>query len=644
MKKVTRRNFISTTTKILVGAPLAGALGTLSGCTNKGRPNILVLMVDQMQTPPEGYGDNEGAIPGLKEIFGFRPLSDDNEYTRFFPGLMRLRKNAVVMRKHYTSSAACVPSRASIMTGLYPCQTGVTQTDGLFKGPNDVPFLDPAGAPTIGDWFRAAGYRTHYFGKWHVSETEQSEGLEPWGFEDYEKSVPEPHGGTASNLGVYRDVEFTNSIWDFFTQKASDDSGTPWLAVGSLVNPHDISAYPINWQTPFTNTPGVVDWQDYPPAIGIPPQGAISNLGGINEQNEIELNPDGFPQANGNLPSTYDETLDDKPRCQKDFSLKWGLAMQTNINAALHGTGYTSPMPFQLQGEHAKEWSLGYNQFYYYCHYLADLQLRKILQDLDDSGLAENTIVVFLSDHGELAGSHGGMIQKWHNAYEETVRVPMIISSPLVNENEMEMREVCQPTSSIDLAPTLLGLAGLSEVELREKIEEEGGHTVKALAGADLSYHVRGRRCGAIKGPDGEERSGVFFMTDDTITALSEVPDPQKETLYGYFVDNVDAHIAQGFDLARESVRQPNCVRALCTADWKLVRYTDPNGIEADEWELYCHLTDPVEAINLVDFSSGLLRADAAVDGMTQEELQAKLEELKGELARQEELAFGTST
>ena len=641
MKEVTRRKFITTTTSILAGAPLAGALGSLSGCANKGKPNILVLMVDQMQTPPEGYGDNEGAAKGLKEIFGFQPLSEDNEYAHFFPGLLRLRKNAVVMRKHHTSSAACVPSRASIMTGLYPCQTGVTETDGLFKGPEDVPFLDPAGAPTIGDWFRAAGYRTHYFGKWHVSETSESEGLEPWGFENWEKSYPEPHGCTASNLGAYRDVEFTNDIRDFFTQKAAEDSGTPWLAVGSLVNPHDISGYPINWQTPPGSTPGVVDWQDYPPAIGIPPQGAVSNLGGINEQNEIELNPDGFPQANGNLPPTYGEILNNKPRCQRDFSLKWGLAMQTLTNASLHDTPYKSPMPFQLQGEHAQEWSLGYNQFYYYCHYLADLQLRRILQDLDDNGLAENTIVVFLSDHGDLASSHGGSIQKWHNAYEETVRVPMIISSPLINRNETEMREIQQPTSSVDLAPTLLGLAGLSEDELRDKLEEEGGHTVKALAGADLSYHVRGRRCGAIKGPDGEERSAVFFMTNDTITALPEDPNPQKATLYGYFVANVDARIAQGLDLARESVCQPNCVRALCARDWKLVRYTDPNGVEADEWELYCHLTDPVEAVNLLDFCTGLLRDDAAVDGMTREELQAKLDALKEELARQEALACG---
>ena len=71
-------------------------------------PNILLIMVDQMQTPPEGYGPNEGAVQELKEILGFRPLSTGNSYTRFFSGLLRLRQNAVVLKKHYTASAASV--------------------------------------------------------------------------------------------------------------------------------------------------------------------------------------------------------------------------------------------------------------------------------------------------------------------------------------------------------------------------------------------------------------------------------------------------------------------------------------------------------------------------------------------------------
>ena len=282
MKKVTRREFISTTTKTLAAVSLSGVIGSMSSCSsdsdsNGSRPNILLIMVDQMQTPPEGYGAEEGMAQGLKEILGFRPLSPDNPYTQFFPGLMRLRQNAVVMRKHHTASSACVPSRACIMTGQYPTVTGVTQTDGLFKSADDVPFLDRDGIPTIGDWFRAVGYSTHYFGKWHVSEANQDTNyLEPWGFSDWKLSYPEAHGGSADNSGAFRDVGFADNVVDFLKKKKAASANAPWIAVGSLVNPHDCSLMPINWEMPGTpddpHGSGVVHWTEYPPPLQFPPK------------------------------------------------------------------------------------------------------------------------------------------------------------------------------------------------------------------------------------------------------------------------------------------------------------------------------------------------------------------------------------
>jgi len=112
-------------------------------------PNILLIMVDQMQTPPVGYGPTEGAVQELKDILSFRKVAAGNSYSQFFPGLLRLQKNAVVLKKHYTASAASVPSRCCIMTGEYPTVTGVTQTDGLFKSADDVPFLDSMEHPPL---------------------------------------------------------------------------------------------------------------------------------------------------------------------------------------------------------------------------------------------------------------------------------------------------------------------------------------------------------------------------------------------------------------------------------------------------------------------------------------------------------------
>jgi arylsulfatase A-like enzyme len=645
LKKILRKSSIISSMVLTCGAiglaETSGSSPEKEGKTEPSHPNILIIMVDQMQTPPEGYGPDEGVVQGLKEIFGFRPLTPDNEYTRFFPGLMRLRQNAVVFGKHYTASAACTPSRACILTGQYPVITGVDQTASLFTSDHDWTGLDPDGVPTIGDWFRAAGYTTHYFGKWHVSEVSgETKSLEPWGFSDYETSYPEPHGPNPENLGAFRDVVFADEVVKFLEKKGNDISGEPWLAVGSLVNPHDVCMWPVTWQTPPSPGIGVVPWSDFPPPPSIPSMGQKSRMITIGEKTfQVDLNPDGFPQENSSLPRTYYESLDSKPRCQKEIAYKWGLGIGSNLNLAfkLGNWGINSPLPFQLQGEYASAWSLHFNQFYTYCHYLTDFQIKRILQALDDNNLSDNTIVVFLSDHGEMAGAHGGMIQKWHNAYEESIRVPMVISSPLVNKNKEQMKVIQQPTSSIDLAPTLISLAGFDENKLQTKMKEiHGKAVVRPFVGADLSSLLKDTQKGNIPGPDGTPRTGVLFMSSDMITEPGPHMDDSYKALYQAFLDNVEKRISAGIPLSPGSVLQPNNVQAFCTGDWKIVRYFDPKGIEKDEWELYCLTTDPVEQINLVNFRTGEVREDVSVPGLTAEELKTKNAWLKTELAKQE--------
>ena len=654
--EMSRREFLSIPPKALAAAILSGSVGLAAGPGCSGgdgniepsHPNILLLMVDQLQTPPQGYGPHEGVVQGLKEIFGFQALSPDNSFTKFFPAFLRLRQNGVVLRTHYTASSACVPSRACIMTGQYT--TGVDQTTGMFKTPDDVTWLDPNGTPTIGDWFRAVGYTTHYFGKWHVSEPDFPDYLEPWGFSDWESSSPEPHGGPPTNLGAYRDVGFADNVVNFLSKKGEDRSKVPWFVVGSLVNPHDCSSWPVNWQMlDFDGGPdgGVVPWIDYPPPPPKPAEGdkSLAHPDYDPPGLPVELNPDGFPKDNCFLPPTFEETLDDKPRCQYEFSLKYGLAIKTKLKELES----LSPLPFQLQGENASAWSLAYNQFYVYCHYLADLQIRRMLQALDDNGLTENTIVVFLSDHGDMTGAHGAMIQKWHSAYEEITRVPMVISSPLVNPNKLEMREISQPTSSIDLAPTLLGLAGYNKAKLNEVKASIPFHAaVNDFVGTDLSPYIKGEKTGAIPGPDGHPRPGVLYRSNDMITELGHDPDPDTQQEYDNFLDNVEEVRLQGLPLASGPVIQPNNVRALCTGDWKIIRYVDPNvepnAVKPDEWELYYLVTDPIEKTNIVDFRTGDVRDDVIVPGWTTAELRAKNVQLKVELAEQESLLLNPAS
>lgn len=150
------------------------------------RPNILLITCDQYRFPRFSYGPNHGFVDDLKQILGFQGTVDaSNIYAKYFPGLLRLRNRAVVLRNHTIAASACTPSRATIYTGQYGTKTGVTQTDGLFKNGDseNFPWLDADGIPTLGTWMRHAGYTTHYFGKWHVSNP-PDHSLKRYGFDN----------------------------------------------------------------------------------------------------------------------------------------------------------------------------------------------------------------------------------------------------------------------------------------------------------------------------------------------------------------------------------------------------------------------------------------------------------------------------
>ncbi len=88
------------------------------------------------------------------------------------PTRTALRANGVEFHRHYAGSTACSASRATLFTGQYPSLHGVSQTDGISKSNTEVFWLDPNTVPTMGDWFRAGGYRSYYRGKWHISHAD----------------------------------------------------------------------------------------------------------------------------------------------------------------------------------------------------------------------------------------------------------------------------------------------------------------------------------------------------------------------------------------------------------------------------------------------------------------------------------------
>lgn len=391
-----------------------------------------------------------------------------------------LRERGLEFHRHYIQSAACAPSRTSLFTGQYPTLHGVSQTDGMGKTAWDpgMSWLDPNTVPTMGDWFRAAGYRTYYKGKWHISHadilvpgthnslmTTRDNGLPILENVDLYKSAdrlddfgfsgwigPEPHGASKANSGWVRDPGYKHQALSLIDELEAADDDRPFLLVNSFVNPHDIVFFGLMWSAKFGlpyPTPGEVPQ--------IPP------------------------------PPTASEDLSTKPAAQKS---------------------YVDTYPQMFLPQPTIEM---YRRFYYYLQINVEKFIHDVYCRLEQSRFFENTIVVFTSDHGEMLGAHGGMHQKWYNAYEETIHVPLIITSPLFGNTP---RSESALTSHADLTPTLLGLCNI-DVE-RAAMELAQSHTeTRPLVGRDLS--------GVVRGTSTVPNDPVFFMTyDDVSQGLSQ--------------------------------------------------------------------------------------------------------------------------
>jgi arylsulfatase A-like enzyme len=599
-------------------------------------PNILLITTDQYRFPRFSYGEGGFAEP-LKQVLGFGDVAADNPYARYFPGLARLREGAVLLANHTIAASACTPSRATLYTGQYGTRTGVTQTDGFFKSGDSpgFPWLADDGIPTLGTWLRAAGYTTHYFGKWHVSNP-PDHSLERYGFSDWESSYPEPHGSAAGNLGIYRDVGFTDAACTFLRRKAlgvdydreqaiesaadpfapppDPAAQKPWFAILSLTNPHDIATYPgvVSQALPGDSPAGT---QPMLGPVDVPAQGARS-LAPAGGTFQVALNPADFPQACATVPPTLNEDLSDKPACQREsvYKVGLGLASKLGYNISVGTTGgaavgiaaaLQSTVPFALAPDPAAS-ALRFLQLYGWLHAVVDPHIERALQALDDAGLAENTLVVFLADHGEYGAAHGGMMEKWYTAYQEALHVPVLVRTPGTDG----LRRVDALTSHIDILPTVLGLAGVTperRQQIHDQLEVDRG-PLAPLPGSDLGPLLRGETPTVIE-PDGQPRRGVLFITDDEITAplppgdnLQDQKSQAEFQLYEQIV-NVVIHGTPRNPpvlMTPGAVCQPNNIRCVRTPRYKLARYFDPHGVEEHQWEMYDLHADPNEATNLV--------------------------------------------
>ena len=545
-----------------VGEPvLAPGSGGFDSLAVMVAPNILLIMTDEERYPPPYEAD---------AVRAFRREQ--------LPARESLRDGGLEFHRHYAGSTACVPSRATLFTGQYPSLHGVSQTDGIAKKANDpgMRWLDPDSVPTLGDWFRAGGYRTHYRGKWHVSNADlvipgtvetlmasdddgqpiadavaayrKADRLDPFGFSGW--IGREPHGAAKSDSGKVRDGVFAEQVIEMFADLAAARADGPWLAVASFVNPHDIAFAGGLWEL-LLNGPA--------------PDDTVPEI----------------PEA----PSQSDSFVG-RPPCQQQFTALW---------------------PKMLADQPP---DLAYRRLYYYLHKLVDEAIGRILEGLQQSGMADDTIIAFTSDHGDLLGAHGGMLQKWYNAFDEAIRVPLVVKGPDV---VADAGGVAIPTSHVDLIPTLMGLAGIDVERATAGVAEHHGEA-HPLPGRDLSGVIRGAA------PSADLAAPVYFMTDDDVArgttqkniltgeAFGAIEQPKR-------VECVVAALPTGVDDAHELWKLNHYYERL--DDWDAAHGIPKNpfaGPPADpRFELHNLTADSEERQNRADDATDVLRRMQAV-------------------------------
>ncbi len=413
------------------GEKPAPAPAPVARAAHDRRPNILVIIVDQMRFP---------------QWLGASALGPELP-----PNLQRLRSGAVSFARHYTVSNDCTPARAALVTGLYTHQTGCMITGGST--------LDP-GFPTWGTMLREHGYNTRWLGKWHLTHHDNhwtaatgERALERYGFAG--GVFPSPDG--APGQGAKIDPKITADFESWFR---AEGGGPPWCTTVSFVNPHDIAWWYV--------------WS--------------------NRVRSEKISPRTARRLPPNFETPQDLMERSKPRLQRSLQ---------DTAAASFG-----PVPFTGPGAQAR-W-LGLLDLYTKLQREVDGHIGRVLATLESKPeIAANTVVVFTSDHGEYGASHG-LRGKGAAAYEEGIRVPLIVKDPrgLLTRAPEQVRT--QLTSSVDVAPLLLTIATGGEHWRTER------HYSQIAGRADLAR--------ILAEPEAPGRDHVLHATDEIVTEFAIQP------------------------------------------------------------------------------------------------------------------------
>jgi choline-sulfatase len=444
-------------------------------------------------------------------------ITDQERATQHFPPnweqenlhtLTFLKKHGFSFDRAFCNTCMCSPSRATLFTGTYPAIHHVTQTltwGGRYSSAETL--LDPTFF-NMARMLYAKGYDVQYRGKWHLSKGITEDGLTSadvglygfmgWQAPDAGEDVkPENFGGGFAN----HDAAYVQQAIDYLQKvkmRRQNGNRQPYCLVLALVNPHDVLCYPNG-----------------------------TNYGYL---------PQDWAGRSVGLPVTVNEDLiaNKKPVSQAFARLGGGVLL--------------GPLP-------TDEDKLNYINFYAHLLKKIDGEIGRFVEELYTPAegvgrLADGAVLFRLADHGEMGMAHGGMRQKAFNAYEETLRIPFVVSNPVLFPDDGQPKATQRLATLIDVLPTIARLthADTSGAELK---------------GVDLLPVMQNGQ---------PVQDAILFTFDDTKAGSPTQP---------------------------SAVPAANRVRCIRTEEWKYVYYFDALHQYAQQYELYHLAKDPEELHNL---------------------------------------------
>ena len=373
-------------------------------------------------------------------------LSDDHRYDYMgftgkipwlkTPNMDRMAAEGAYIKNAFVTTSLCSPSRASILTGLYSHTHKVVD--------NSAPL--PEGLVFFPQYLQNAGYRTGYFGKWHMGN---DSGLPQPGFNHWEgfKGQGEYYNPRLNTNGEW--IQYKDSVYatDLLTDHAINfmkeqvKSEKPFFVYLSHKGVHDNFSPAKRHKGMYSSQQLVI-----PETFNTPTYG-ISQL--------PTIDPKTGKAAHGK--DYYGENM--FPNWVKNQRESW------------HGVDYAY---------HGRPWK---DQVINYCETLmsVDESIGSVLDYLKEAGLDENTLVIYMGDNGFAWGEHG-LIDK-RQFYEESVRVPMVARCPQLFKGGQVLEKMVQ---NVDIAPTILASAGLEKAD-----NMVGASFIPLLQGKEIPWRNR---------------------------------------------------------------------------------------------------------------------------------------------------------